>query len=109
MFVDIVCDDNTTQIARIQKEDGDSYTVNFLDKHTTGTYRFSTEDEIVTKDMISGYYDVDRLEDTGNFIKVREGEYTFYDEDEDEDFTCSESDSSESDDSVSLVEEDDEM
>ena len=49
MFVDIVCDDNTTQIARIQKEDGDSYTVNFLDKHTTGTYRFSTEDEIVSE------------------------------------------------------------
>lgn len=105
MLVDIVCDDNTTQIARIKKEDGHSYTVNFLDEHTPGTYRFSTEDEIVTKDMISGYYDVDELEDTGNFIKVREGVYTFYDEDEDEDFTCSELDSSESDESVSLEEE----
>lgn len=107
MLVDIVCDDDTTQIARIKKDDGDACTVNFLERRSNGVYRFSTEDEIVTKDVISGYYDVDQLEDTGNFIQVREGEYTLHDDDEDEDFTCSESDSLESDDSVSLVEEDD--
>lgn len=105
MLVDIVCDDDTTQIARIKKDGGDAYTVNFLEKRSNSTYCFSIEDEVVTKDTISGYYDVDQLEDTGLFIMIREGVYTFYNEDEDSDFVCS--DNSETDDSISL--EDDEM
>ena len=105
MLVDIVRDDDTTQIARIKKDDGDACPVNFLEKRSNSTYCFSIEDEVVTKDTISGYYDVDQLEDTGLFIMIREGVYTFYDEDEDSDFVCSEN--SETDDSISL--EDDEM
>jgi hypothetical protein len=105
MLVDIACDDDTTQIARIKKDDGAACTVNFLEKRSNSTYCFSIEDEVVTKDTISGYYDVEQLEDTGLFILIRDGVYTFYDEDEDSDFVCS--DSSESDDTISL--EEDEM
>ena len=53
---------------------------------------------------MSGFYDVDTLEDTDLFAKFPQG-YVLLDDSEDEDFECSDEESSESDD-VSLVDED---
>lgn len=108
MIVDVECEDGTTQIAKIVNDsDGDTFTVRYLEKRTNSTYCFSSEDEKITKDMISGYYDVENLEDTGYFMKEKGDVYVQYHESEDEDFTCSDSESDESDESVSLVDEED--
>jgi len=48
---------------------------------------------------------VDTLEDTGLFVKCPQG-YEFIDDSEDEDFECTDSDEDDSEDDVSLVDED---
>ncbi len=105
MIVDIKCDDDTTQIARIIQESWDSYSVNFLERIHSGVYNFSKTNETVSKDSIAGFYDVDDLEKTGLYVNTSRG-YEIIDDSEDEDFTCSESDEVETEDDVSLVDED---
>ena len=55
MIVDVRCDDDTTQIARIIQESWDSYSVNFLERIHSGVYNFSTTIETVSKDSIAGF------------------------------------------------------
>ena len=104
MIIDVECDDGTTQIARTVLENQDSYIVNFLEKNKYNFYDFVDEDEEVLKESVSGFYDVDNLEDTDLFAKVPQG-YMLMDDSEDEDYECS--DEEESDDDVSLVDEED--
>ena len=54
---------------------------------------------------MSGFYDVDTLEETDLFAKFPQG-YVLLDDSEDEDFECSTSDEEDTDDDVSLVDED---
>lgn len=104
MIVDVECEDGTTQIARTLAEGEESYTVQFLEKNKYNLYEFVHTDEEIAKDAVSGFYDVDELEDTHLFAKHPQG-YELIDDSEDEDFEYSEEESSESE---SLVDEDEE-
>lgn len=109
MIIDVHCEYDTTQVAKVVHNDGETYIVKFLEKRSSNKFCFSTIEETITKDMISGFYDVENLEDTGHYMKEREGVFVAYDESDDEDFVCpdDESDESdESDDSISLDDED---
>jgi hypothetical protein len=103
MIIDVFCEDGTTQLARIVTETPDSYVVNFLEKGAQGFYNFTNEPEKISKDSVSGFYDVDSLEKTNLFMKVPLG-YVPFDDSEDEDYECSGDDDTEDD--VSLVDED---
>ena len=104
MLVDVNCDDGTVQIARIVKDEDDTCTVRFLERIKSNLYEFTKTDDVVEKSSISGFYDTDDLEKTLLYVKVSNG-YELIDDSEDEDFTCSESED-ETDDDVSLVDED---
>ena len=104
MIIDVRCDDGTTQIAQTILENEDSYRVQFLERNRHNFYEFVDECEEVPKESVSGFYDVDTLEETYLFAKFPQG-YILLDDSEDEDFECSDEESSESDD-VSLVDED---
>ena len=60
----------------------------------------------MAKESVSGFYDVDELEDTHLFAKHPQG-YELIDDSDDEDFECSDDESSESEDE-SLVDEEEE-
>mgnify|MGYP001404465236 CR=1 FL=1 len=104
MIVDVHCDDGTTQIARIVLESGDTYTVNFLEKNKYRLYDFVNINEVIDKGSISGFYDTDELEKTQLYMKNING-YELIDDSEDENYTASEIESN-SEDDVSLVDED---
>ena len=97
MIIDVECEDGTTQIARTVLENQDSYIVNFLEKNKESFYHFIDEDEEVSKESVSGFYDVETLEETQGYVLL--------DDSEDEDFECSTSDEDDSDDDISLVDE----
>lgn len=105
MIVDVNCEDETVQIAKIEHEHpgANIVAVRFLKRIRGDLYNFSEEVESISSDSISGFYDVDNLEDTGLYVRAPGG-YTLVDESEDEDFSYSETDESESE---SLVEETD--
>ena len=105
MIVDVKCDDDTTHIARVVGENENEYTVNFLERVHSSVFSFSQNVESVSKESISGFYDVDNLEKTGLYVHTQRG-YEIIDDSEDEDFTCSGSETDESEDDVSLVDED---
>ncbi len=105
MIIDVDYEDGTTQIARTVVENNDTYVVNFLQRNTFRLYDFLQEDEEVNKASVSGFYDVDTLEDSVLFVKCPQG-YEFIDDSEDEDFECTDSDEDDSEDDVSLVDED---
>lgn len=106
MIVDIDCEDGTTQIARTVLENTDTYIVNFLERNKFKLYDFIDKEEEVNKTSVSGFYDVNDLEDTGLFAKHPQG-YELIDDSDDEDFECSTSDEEDTDDDdVSLVDED---
>jgi hypothetical protein len=104
MIVDVQCDDNTIQIAKIVQDEGDVVKVKYLDKVKSGVFDFTREIEAIERTSISGFYDVENLEDTDLYLKV-EGGYELVDDSEDEDFEVSESDEEDSEDDVSLVDE----
>ena len=103
MIIDVDCEDGTVQIARTVLENQDTYVVNFLEKNKYNFYDFVDNQEVISKDSVSGFYDVDELEDTNLYVKVPLG-YDLIDDSEDEDYECS--DDSEDDDDISLVDED---
>jgi hypothetical protein len=103
MIVDVYCEDDTVQIARIISEIDDSYIVRFLEKNKFNVYDFSDEEVTVSKDSISGFYDTDDLQETNMYMKVQHG-YELLDDSDDETFVCSESDDESEDES--LVDED---
>ena|SRR6056300_1180308 len=103
MIVDIDCEDGTTQIARTVLENTDTYIVNFLERNKFKLYDFVDQEEEVNKSSVSGFYDVDNLEDTDLFVKTPNG-YELIDDSEDEDYECSEEE--DSDDDISLIDED---
>ena len=104
MIVDVSCDDGSIQIARIVHEHAGMYAINFLELKKMGIYDFSSETELISKESVSGFYDVDNLEDTDLYVKVNNG-YELIDDSEDEDYIGSEEEDDESEDE-SLVDED---
>ena len=107
MIIDVECEDGTTQIARTVLENQDSYLVNFLEKNKYNFYDFVDETEEVSKDSVSGFYDVNTLEETHLYAKVPQG-YELIDDSEDEDYECSDEDETDDDDDISLLDEDEE-
>ena len=105
MIVDVKCDDDTTQIARVVQESEHNYAVNFLERVHSSVFNFSQDVESVSKESVSGFYDVENLEKTGLYVHTQRG-YEIIDDREDEEFTCSGSETDESEDDVSLVDED---
>ena len=110
MIVDIQCEDDTIQIARIIHEHGDMYAVNFLEKVKLEKYNFNKQTELVPKESVVGFYDVEKLEDTNLYFMNRDGDYELIDDSDDEDYTCSDEDEtdSETESDISLEDEDDE-
>ena len=104
MIVDVSCDDGSIQIARVVQEHAGMFAINFLEVKKVGIYDFSSNTELVSKESVSGFYDVDNLEATDLYVKVNNG-YELIDDSEDEDYTGSEDDDDESEDE-SLVDED---
>tara|TARA_R110001606_G_scaffold3987_3_gene18999 strand:- start:29 stop:352 length:324 start_codon:yes stop_codon:yes gene_type:complete len=104
MIIDVACENGTTQIARTVLENQDSYIVNFLEKNAQNFYDFIDDHEEIVKESISGFYDVENLEETDLFLKVPQG-YILLDDSEDEDYECTDCDEEESDDDISLVDE----
>ena len=70
MIVDIDCEDGTTQIARTVLENTDTYIVNFLERNKFKLYDFIDKEEEVNKASVSGFYDVNELEDTGLLLSI---------------------------------------
>jgi hypothetical protein len=105
MIVDVECEDGTTQIARTVLENQDSYIVNFLERNKNNFYDFIDQDETIPKNTVSGFYDVDTLEETDLFAKFPQG-YVLLDDSEDEDYEATD-DEEETDDDISLVDEED--
>jgi len=106
MIVDVKFEDETVQIAQILADEGDMYVVSFLEKEN-GIYNFSNDPELVPKESISGFYDVETLEETNLYVKVQGG-YELIDDSEDEDFICPETDESESESLVDDYDDDEE-
>tara|TARA_B110000503_G_scaffold141228_1_gene234099 strand:+ start:72 stop:392 length:321 start_codon:yes stop_codon:yes gene_type:complete len=104
MIVDIECEDGTTQIARTVLENQDNYIVHFLERNKQNFYNFVDGTEEVPKTSVSGFYDVEELEDTELFTRHPQG-YDLIDDSDDETFECSETDDEDSEDE-SLVDED---
>lgn len=102
MIVDVHCEDDSIQIAKIISEDEFSYHVVFLARNDKLLYEFENNTEFIPKEAVCGFYDVDNLEDTGLYRQTYGG-YEEVDE-EDEDYECS--DESETEDDISLVDED---
>lgn len=103
MIIDIKCNDGSIQIAKTIHENEDTYKVKFLEQVKRGLFDFTQEIEIVEKGSVSGFYDVEHLEETGLYIPTPNG-YELIDDSEDEDYECSDEDEDEDD--VSLVDED---
>ncbi len=95
MIVDVHCEDDTIQIARIVHEHSGMYAINFLEPKRQGVHNFSSETELVPKESISGFYDTNNLEDTDIYMKVQGG-YVLMDDSDDEDYICKDSSESES-------------
>ena len=98
MIVDVQCEDDTIQIAKLVSDTE----VIFLTKLENGLYDFEDEITVIPAESICGWYDCKTLEETDLFMRVPGG-YTLLDDSEDEDFEYSETDLSESE---SLDEED---
>ena len=106
MIVDVRCEDDTVQIARIVHEHAGMQAVNFLEEKKRGVYDFSSVTELICKEAISGFYDVDNLEDTDLYYKTDDG-YELVDDSEDEDYECTDSDISESESMIDDEEDED--
>ena len=104
MIIDVECEDGTTQIARTVLENQDSYIVQFLERNKQNFYDFVDDEDEISKSSVSGFYDVEELEETELFVRHPQG-YELIDDSEDETFECSESDEEDSEDE-SLVDED---
>jgi len=105
MIVDIKCDDDSIQIGRIIHEHGGMHAVNFLIEKSNNVYNFSSETTLISKESVTGFYDVTDLEDTKLFVKFGHG-YMMINDSDDEDYiySGSESDSDDCSD-ISLVSE----
>ena len=70
MIIDVDYEDGTTQIARTVVENNAMFAINFLELKKVGIYDFSSNTELISKESVSGFYDVDNLESTDLFVKV---------------------------------------
>ena len=104
MIIDVECEDGTIQIARTVLENQDSYLVQFLERKGSEIYDFIDEPEEISKDSVSGFYDVDDLEETNLYARVPHG-YTLIDDSEDEDYVCTDEEESEDE---SLIDDEEE-
>ena len=102
MFVDVNCEDDTVQIAELINDTE----VIFLKRIKSNLYDFEDDITVIPRESICGWYDAEKLEETGIYVKVPGG-YDLVDDSEDEDYVCTDESESESE-SESLVDEEDE-
>jgi hypothetical protein len=102
MFVDVKCEDDTIQIAELINDTE----VIFLKRIRSNLYDFEDDITVIPTESICGWYDAEKLEETGIYVKVPGG-YDLVDDSEDEDYVCTDEEDSESE-SESLVDEEDE-
>jgi len=103
MIVDVEYEDGDVMIAKIVKELNDTYEVRVLLEDTTnGLYYFNEETEIVPKESISGFYDVENLDDTGLYVQVDD---KYYELGDDEDYIPTDSETDSDSSNVSLDDE----
>jgi hypothetical protein len=102
MFVDVKCEDDTIQIAELINDTE----VIFLKRIKSNLYDFEDDITVIPEESICGWYDAEKLEETGIYVKVPGG-YDLVDDSEDEDYVCTDEEDSESE-SESLVDEEDE-
>jgi hypothetical protein len=107
MFVDVKCEDDTIQIAElIRDENTHDAEVIFLRELGVILYDFEDDITVIPTESICGWYDAEKLEETGIYVKVPGG-YDLVDDSEDEDYVCTDEDEEDSE-SESLVDEEDE-
>ena len=107
MIVDVRCEDDTIQIAKLETPDPNNHQevgVRFLRRVKSSLYNFEDEITTVPRESLCGWYDTENLEDTELYVKTVNG-YDLVDDSEDENFVYSEGDEEESE-SESLVDED---
>ena len=107
MIVDVQCEDDTIQIAKLETSDPNNHQevgVRFLRRVKSSLYNFEDEITTVPRESLCGWYDTENLEDTELYVKTVNG-YDLVDDSEDENFVYSEGDEEESE-SESLVDED---
>ena len=105
-IVDVQFEDGTISICQIIQQTGDEYIVSELICKRDGMCAFSNNICSVTKDVVCGFYDVTKLEDTKLFRRISKNIYeSIYDSDED--YEMSSEDESDSDSDISLDEEED--
>lgn len=103
MIVDIQFEDGGVSIAKILSEIEDNYEVCFLLKDLDrDLYYFDTQSEMVPKESVSGFYDVNNLEDTGLYTQVDD---KYYETGDDSDYSPSDTDTDLSYSDISLDEE----
>ena len=103
MIVDVEFEDGDISIAKILHEHEQEFEVKFLLRDAKkDLYYFDTQSEMIPKDSVSGFYDVDNLEDTELYTKVDD---KYYETGDDSDYLPSESDSDVTESDISLDEE----
>lgn len=104
MIVDVQFEDGDVSIAKILSENENEFEVKFLLRDAKkDLYYFDTQSEMIPKDSVSGFYDVDNLEDTELYTQVDD---KYYETGDDSDYSPSESESDVTDSDISLDEED---
>lgn len=106
MIIDVQIEDGTVCLAYIVAEDApnDTFSVRFLSHNKDlDIYNFDENVEIIPKESVVGFYDTGDLEDTGMY-KMTEGGYEMI---EDSDYEPETESEDETDDDISLDEEDD--
>jgi len=103
MIVDIQFEDGGVSIAKILSEIEDNYEVCFLLKDLDrDLYYFDTQSEMVPKESVSGFYDVNNLEDTALYTRVDD---KYYETGDDSDYSPGDTDTDLSYSDISLDEE----
>jgi hypothetical protein len=103
-IVDVEFEDGSVCICQVKGETENGYLISELVYTGSGNYEFSTEFQIIEKESVSGFYDVTDLEDTGLYIRIRDGVYEQVDS-SDEDYEASTEDEESSESDISLDDE----
>ena len=103
-IVDVTFDDGSISICRILEDlNDDEYLIEEFICKRNGTCKYSGITQVVCKDSVCGYYDVENIEDTGLYRKISDNLYEVVDESDEDHEESSEEEESDSD--ISLDDE----
>lgn len=74
-LIDVEYEDGYIEIARIIEDTPGHFVVTPLVPTLNGLVKFSNQYHVIPKESIAGFYDTERLEDTGLFKKIDDNLY----------------------------------